>query len=221
MALLLNSMLTLCIVCLTAVLAMTVIPACLVIFHETFVIGSCGFEKNKTSESTIVSHKRELLMDKITQLEKKIVSIDCPATEAVATPIEPQDINIQEWKEKKISTLENCWELVGNQYEVENINTKKITTYHTWNLCFDAEGTGSQKLISSVNECQGNISAEFNSDGSLQILDEADLECDSGHIIFRREMTCTLDDFGKAKCTGYQPDRPGGYGEDIFELVRK
>ena len=216
-----SSLLSLCVLCVTAVVALTVTPACLLVFGYSISFGSCGLNKVSLSNETSQTIQNQTLEAEIFQLEKILLGIDCTSTKVSVLPeqAQPQDINIQEWKSGKISTLKNCWNLKGDQYEIENVNTGSITTFHSWELCFDENGIGNQKLVSNSINCSGNITAKFNDDGSLQISDETDVNCSNQSIIFRREMKCTLDLAGKAKCGAYQPGQ--GRGESPFELVRK
>ena len=93
--------------------------------------------------------------------------------------------------------------------------------YHTWKLCFDEKGNGKQSLISTSNTCESSVLAEFRDDGSLKILDDENVSCSDDSYIFRREMSCSLDNSGKAKCRSYQPDSPDSQrGSSNFELVR-
>ena len=218
---LISSLLSLCVLCVTTVVALTITPACLLVFGYNLSFGSCGLNKDKLSNETSLTTQNKNLEAEIFYLEKKLLTIDCTSTKVSALPeqVQPQDINIQEWKSGKISTLKNCWKLTGDQYEIEDVNTGSITTFHNWELCFDENGAGNQKLVSTSINCSGNITAKFNDDGSLQILDETDVNCSNQSIIFRREMKCTLNLAGRAKCGAYQPGQ--GRGGSSFELVRK
>lgn len=220
-----SALLSLCTLLLVVAIAMIVTPACLVIFSLNFSLGSCDdteiiLESRQSKLSEI-----NLIEDRINELEKELLSIDCPSEKvsALSEPLsEPNSINIEEWNQKKISTLKNCWELVGDNYEVSDIDDPEdITVYHTWKLCFDEKGNGKQSLISTSNTCESAVLAEFSDDGSLKILDNENVSCSDDSFIYRREMSCSLDNSGKAKCGAYQAEVPDSQmGSSSFELVR-
>lgn len=218
-----SSLLALCVLCVTVVVGLTVTPACLLVFGHYLSFGSCDFNKDETFSEPSLANQNELLEFEIFQLEKQLLSIDCSSERVSAQPQtnQPRNINIREWEEKKISTLKNCWELVGNQLKFQDVITNEISTVHTWSLCFDELGQGNQTLFSNSMTCKSEVSAKFRDDGSLEIVDSTDVQCDDDYVIFRREMTCDLDSTAKAKCKSNQPNSPGvRRGEVIFELVR-
>ena len=220
-----SALLSLCTLLLVVAIAMIVTPACLVIFNLNFGLGSCDDTETSLESRQSKLSEINLMEDRINELEKELLSIDCPSEKVSALPdplSKPDAINIEDWKQKKISTLKNCWELVGDQYETQAADDPEdITVYHNWNLCFDDKGNGNQTLISNSNTCESAILAEFSDDGSLKILDQDNVNCSDDTYIYRREMSCTLDDSGRARCSSYQPDRPESRrGESSFELVR-
>ena len=202
------------------VIAIVVTPACLVVFDQNIGVGSCSAIEGGHIRKKLSLNKNDALENKITALEKELLSIDCSSTRV--TEINTSgSINVEEWQNKKISTLENCWKLVGDQLKFRNIETSEISTVHTWSLCFNEVGEGNQTLLSNMMTCKGNVSAQFLDDGNLEILDSKDVQCNNNTVIFRREMNCTLDFSGRANCKSSQPDRFGlDQSGNVFELVR-
>jgi hypothetical protein len=225
MRIVVSALLSLCTLLLVVAIAMIVTPACLVIFSLNFGLGSCDDTETSIESRQSKLSENNLMEDRINELEKELLSINCPSEKVSALPAplsKPNSINIEEWNQKKISFLKNCWELVGDNYQVSDIDDPAaITVYHTWKLCFDEKGNGVQSLTSTSNTCESPVLAEFSDDGSLKILDSENVSCSDGGYIYRREMSCSLDNFGKAKCRAYQPDSPDAQkGRSSFELVR-
>lgn len=223
MQILISGLLAASVLCVATIIALTVTPACVVSFSDHLFIGYCESDDNRISEKFTTTDENKLLKNKINQLEKELLSINCPSVQASVDPLlnEPQNINVQEWEDKNISALKKCWELVGNQLKFQDVASGKISTVHTWGLCFDEVGKGKQTLLSDSMTCKGNVSAKFRKNGSLDIIDAKDIECDNNYTIFRREINCVLDSSGKANCKSFQPESPGtGTGRSIFELVR-
>lgn len=163
--------------------------------------------------------RRAALEDRLRGLERRLAGLAaCPPPEPVAGPEppaqaqaepEPEGLDEKRWREKDISLLEGCWALASN-YRLRDRRTGSVTGVATWEMCFDAEGNGDQRLVQTDGrECTGDVSASFGEDGQLGINDPANVRCTGGFHIYRRMMTCTLEPNGEAACESRQPEIGG------------
>lgn len=105
--------------------------------------------------------------------------------------------------------MEGCWELVS-RYDVRDHRTGRITSFRNWRICLDANGNGTETMRSVDGvQCRGPVSASFARDGGFVVREPANLPCNNGSIIFRRVITCRLDQAGRANCDSYQPETNG------------
>jgi hypothetical protein len=115
--------------------------------------------------------------------------------------------------------LEGCWNLDSN-YTIRDVRTGQISRVSAWRMCFDRNGQGRQTLTYENGvRCEGGVTGRF-AQGSLQIEDEAAVECSNGSRIFRRIAQCTRSGDARAECESRQPDRPDGGGSARYTLRR-
>ena len=105
--------------------------------------------------------------------------------------------------------MEGCW-LLSSDYAVREIRTGEITRFRYWRICFDRNGRGTEEMRSTTGVvCKGRLSGRMPGNGRLLMSEPGDLRCDNDSSIFRREITCRLDDRGRAQCDTYQPETNG------------
>lgn len=118
-------------------------------------------------------------------------------------------------REGNVEALSGCWAL-ESVFITHDVDTGRPTEFRDWTVCFDQSGQGSQTMRGSDGSvCEGPVSGGFPGDGTLSIIEPADLVCDNGMTIFRRETTCSVDPSGRAACLSVQP-QSGGSGEVIM-----
>jgi len=105
--------------------------------------------------------------------------------------------------------MEGCWQLSSN-YAVREINTGQITRFKYWRICFDKNGNGTE-IMRSTNgvRCEGRLKGKMPGNGKLTMREPGNLQCDNQSSIFRRDITCSLDNNGNAQCDTYQPETKG------------
>lgn len=105
--------------------------------------------------------------------------------------------------------MEGCWQL-SSDYAVQEINTGEITRFKYWKICFDSDGNGTQTMRSTNGAiCKGRLTGRMPGNGKLTMREPGNLQCDNGSSIYRRNITCTLDNKGNAQCDTYQPETKG------------
>ena len=150
------------------------------------------------------------LEDRLRGLERRLAALpDCPAPKPVvahpAPQPEPDRLDSERWRERDASLLEGCWSLASD-YSLQDRNTGTVTRVATWEMCFDAEGRGEQRLVQTDGrECTGDVTASFGEDGRLRVNDQANVRCTGGFYIYRRTLICTLEPNGEAACQSRQP----------------
>jgi len=129
-------------------------------------------------------------------------------------PSDPEGLDRRTFESRDISVLEGCWDL-DSDYRTRNVDTGLITDYSRWHMCFDGTGHGTQTMQGTDGTtCQGPVEGRFDAEGRLMMDDGAPLQCSNGGTIFRRVITCRLDDTGRADCLSRQPfDGRGGASE--------
>lgn len=123
--------------------------------------------------------------------------------ESAPDPVE--DLTEADFERRDVAVLEGCWEL-DSDYRIVNKATGAVSLFDLWSICFDTNGRGVERMrTESGDGCVGPVSGTFG-DGVLQIVEPGDLSCDSGSVIYRREMDCSLDGQGFAQCSVRQPE---------------
>ena len=215
-----------------------ILPACAVrtLFHPTGwgvcpAIGDTALDSDTEKLRREQARLNALLRD----AKRKIADLSCVPINASAEvqPVPPvvetiteEGVDLTKWQQAEVDLLDGCWDLVGDRYEMSDINTGEITVYSDWQMCFDSDGNGRQTLTSNdgKSECGGEITAEFLTGGNLQISDVGNVPCKDygveGGYIFARVVKCAVSDSGRAECDGWQPEL-GSERRSRFYLKRK
>lgn len=118
--------------------------------------------------------------------------------------------------------IDGCWAL-DSDYTTYDRETGARTDYSEWEICFQGDGPGRERMTGRHQSgqtitCAGALSRSFSRDGKLVIEEPGNLQCSNGSYIFRRVITCTVDEAGRADCNTAQPER--GTNSDV-RLRRK
>lgn len=173
-----------------------------------------------------LSEEGRELQRAIDEAEIRLAGVRCPAPESepfiapepAEMPFEPGAVIDEEaWRKRDIASLEGCWALDSN-YMTENVEgpdnrpTGRFTHYSDWQICFDRSGSGSSTMTGVVGDingpiqggdqltCSGGGAARFDEEGSVVITEHDRVACSGGRTIFRRQLTCSLDENGHAIC---------------------
>lgn len=133
-----------------------------------------------------------------------------PAPKPAPTePPTPSGLAPDAFNGKDISVMKGCW-LLSSNYAVREITTGEITRFKYWRICFDKNGRGKQEMRSTNGvRCKGRIAGRMPGNGRLTMREPGNLKCDNNSSIFRRDITCSLDARGNARCETYQPETNG------------
>ncbi|MBO9453536.1 hypothetical protein J7426_24975, partial [Tropicibacter sp. R16_0] len=124
-------------------------------------------------------------------------------------PKTPSGLAPDAFDDNDISVMEGCWQL-SSDYAVREINTGAITRFRYWRICFDKNGNGTEVMRSTNGvRCQGSLTGRMPGNGRLTMREPGNLQCDNNSSIFRRDITCRLDNRGNANCSTYQPETNG------------
>lgn len=144
-------------------------------------------------------------------LALKVCKADPPPPPPPPPPPEPETpsgLAPDAFEDNDISVMEGCWEL-SSQYDVRDIRTGQVTSFRSWQICFDAAGNGREVMrATDGTRCEGRLSGNI-ADGRLDMREPGNLQCSNGSEIFRRDIRCALDAGGSANCTTYQPETNG------------
>ena len=149
--------------------------------------------------------RQAVLESQVTDLETRLARLECPPPHPPPPEPEPEPepqsgMDAEQWEEQDIQMLEGCWAL-DSDYQVQDVDTGAISTVASWNMCFDADGVGSQTLrFDDGTTCRSGTTARFNSAGQLAISDDSDVHCSDRSYIYQRVMTCDLQPDGTASC---------------------
>jgi len=128
-----------------------------------------------------------------------------PPPRVVAAPRTPSGIDRKAFERRDITAMDGCWEL-DSELKTQDVVTGEITNFNRWDVCFNARGQGHERLRATNGvTCQGPVEGSFNRAGALIINEPGDVRCTNSMRIYRRRLTCTLDNAGHANCDGYQP----------------
>ena len=120
-------------------------------------------------------------------------------------PSPVEDLREADFEQGDVAVLEGCWEL-DSDYRAVDEATGAVSSFDKWSICFDTNGRGVERMrTESGDACVGPVSGTFG-EGVLQIVEPGDLSCNSGNVIYRREMDCSLDGQGFAQCSVRQPE---------------
>jgi len=160
----------------------------------------------------------DALRREIATLERRLSQIECraeapPPPAAVPEPEpepEPEDgLNRRAFAERDPSVIDGCWDL-DSEYRVTNRRTGAVTEFSEWQICFSPDGTGTERMVGRRGQdritCEGPLSRRFNEEGGLEIVEPRNLGCSNGSEIFRRIVTCTIDENNRADCRSRQPE---------------
>lgn len=208
---------------LVGILGWLVLVACGVRFSGPIPILNFCTPNESVTESDLsgLEAEQRSLRNRLRQLERDLANRQCDVIEQAELAPE---IDEELWRQQDVSALEGCWTLDGEVYTVVDELTDAPTSFHNWDMCFDASGAGQQRLSSNDGlSCEGDVVATFDDSGELRVLDQGDVQC-SGNgrsfRIFERLLRCTLDDAGDANCVSRQPSRNSGGGTNV-RLKRK
>lgn len=163
-----------------------------------------------------VAQERDLqadLLARITRLEAALSDVECRPEEAAVVPDEDQpdfaenSDDQRRFDESDVSVLDGCWQL-QQSLTFRYLDTGHETTFDRWQMCFDTQGNGSQIMTSTDGRvvCEGNVPGDFSSSGSLRITEPGNLQCNDGTFIYRRDITCDIDESGFLACQAKQPE---------------
>ena len=164
--------------------------------------------------------RQAVLEAQVADLEVRLARLECRPPEPPPPPPPPEPepepepepvggMDAEQWEDQDIRMLEGCWAL-DSHYQTREVNTGAISTVASWNMCFDANGVGSQTLqFDTGTTCRSNTTARFNSAGQLEIRDEANVHCSDQSFIYQRVMTCDHQSDGTASCQSNQPELGG------------
>ena len=164
-----------------------VVPACSLANYSIFKTNCERDEVIQLSSPKLITSQ---LLEKINQLEKKILNDECsyasfdgPAIQetfevpAVIADNEPEpepepvaqeetltETEVEAWNDKEISGFSGCWEFVGSAQSFVDLDCSEncpSTESSDATYCFDEDGRGEVKTKISGNYCRANIVAEF------------------------------------------------------------
>lgn len=219
-------------------LAVTFLAFALVIMIGASVyllLQSCGLRLPFTTtiisyceSDTVLKQRRDLalvdqsnvdLMNRISALEGELGGLVCkaeppdppppPPPPPPKKPTTPSGLAPDAFDNGDISVMEGCWQL-SSDYAVRDINTRRITRFRYWQICFDRNGNGTE-IMRSTNgvRCEGRLTGRMRGNGTLTMREPGNLQCSDGSSIFRRDVTCSLDSRGNANCDTHQPETNG------------
>ena len=143
-----------------------------------------------------------------------------PAPEPVPDPPPPApppppppraDLPQDRWDQGDISMLNGCWNLDSN-YRTRDIDTGRIDSVRTWQMCFDRNGRGRQTMTyDNGRRCEGPVQGRFEG-RTLVIDDTADLPCGDGYRVLHRVGRCERTSETRAECHSRNAQNPNAPG---------
>jgi hypothetical protein len=228
----LMSLTTLVILLISAVLFFLLIPACNISIFKNGIFHNCAAssQANQNSQETILEDV-SILQKRISELELALLNEPCALTQKVTIDQAPINTEGEErsedslsqddivaWQEKDTTFLNDCWVLKGSELKFRDETTMETAVSSAMEICFDVDGKGTEILNLNGAECIGDASATFDGDGALTIQEKDNLTCSDGHFIYKRIITCKIDDTAVASCRSYQPHSGAN---DEFIMVKK
>lgn len=165
-----------------------------------------------TARQSSLSDDNRSLMRQIAALQRGLAEKECTIVPSPVPVAEPPAYTLdpEAFRRRDTAILDGCWEL-DSEYRTVNEQTRAVTHYSDWTICFEPGGAGRESMIgrqgSTTITCEGPVTRAFDADGALLIAEPANLPCSNGIQIFRREITCKLDASGRADCSVLQPER--------------
>ena len=164
----------------------------------------------------VLESERAALLRQINGLERQLAQLRCvaapppaPPVVAEAPPAPPDALpqaDREAFRNRDLAAMQGCWEL-DSEYRTRDRRTGRITQWSDWNICLDADGRGREWMRSNRNDtCEGRVTATFDPSGSFVVREPANLRCTGGFYIYRRVVTCRIDDAGRALCDTFQPE---------------
>jgi hypothetical protein len=138
-----------------------------------------------------------------------------------APPVEPEPPSLEEViRDEDASKLEGCWDLTSDYTLYDTQNPRISFSVEDWQVCFDGEGGGDQEVtFSDGTVCRGPVDASFGTDGSLTVMDVADVPCGAGprrgSRILQRRTVCSLGDGAQVACRSGDADKPDQPAADV------
>ncbi len=150
------------------------------------------------------------LVREVRQRERELALLKCHADPPLPPPPKtPSGLTPDAFDDNDISVMEGCWQL-SSDYAVRDINTGAITHFRYWRICFDKNGKGRETMRSTTGTlCRGNLRGRMPGNGTLTMREPGNLQCDNNSSIFRRDITCRINNHGVAVCDTYQPEING------------
>lgn len=177
----------------------------------------CVASETEAAEADLarLSVDNESLLREIRLAEQALGKLQCEADYSSDLPdlaasgsSAPQSdsIDTDAWQDQNVSVLEGCWEL-DSDLSVENLQTRAVTRFTQWNMCFDASGDGTERMAATNGvSCEGPVEGAFDAAGRLAIREPGDLTCSDNSFIYQRDLACSLNDNGLASCVVAQPE---------------
>ncbi|KRA52993.1 hypothetical protein ASD80_14435 [Devosia sp. Root635] len=162
-----------------------------------------------------LTDENQALQREIFLLERNLGGMQCEAEFDVAQlappvvatgPVEDAPIDAEAWETGDVGLLDGCWEL-DSDLRVENVSTGALTHFTQWNMCFDASGSGRERMAATDGTaCEGAVSGAFDGSGALSIREPGNLSCSNDSYIYQRDLQCSLGVDGRAICNVQQPE---------------
>ena len=157
------------------------------------------------SRMEVLTDARADLSRRILELERELAGQSCSkdAPDRLA-PLKPEG-----WANRDLGMFYGCWNL-DTTYRTRNIDTGTIRTYRQWQMCFDTQGNGRQRMRADDGTvCEGTVQAQYAGTGSLGLIEPGNLACSDGGYIHQRQISCVSAAGGRASCETLQPETGG------------
>lgn len=143
---------------------------------------------------------RRALEDEIAGLERELAQLRCTQPVAELPQRSEEDETMEDViREGDEQALAGCWDLISD-YSIRDQSTGASYPVESWQVCFDEQGQGEQRLrYENGVQCNGPVRADISS-GTLRISDIGDLPCSNGFRIFERVTDCQLTGSGRVRC---------------------
>lgn len=156
--------------------------------------------------------RRDALLTRIALLEDQVARQHCPVQVAEEPRVDGPDFaenseDQRRFDEGDDTVLEGCWQL-DQSLTFTHLDTGVETNFNRWQMCFDAQGNGTQSMTSSDGRvsCDGPVPGSIAPGGVLSIIEPGNLQCSDNTFIYRREITCQIDSDGFLFCDSVQPE---------------
>jgi hypothetical protein len=142
--------------------------------------------------------------------------LQCPLPQRAETPIPPPapgPLPQDRWDRHDLAMLSGCWHRQTNM-QTRDIDTGRLDSVQSWQLCFDASGHGTQAIRwDNGKSCNGPLTATFNADGTVAIT--APAACTGTYRFVRYTGVCQRLSEQEALCRDH--DLEGSNQTDITE----